>query len=402
MFNKHLFFRLGLLNLAIVALLGLALRLKILLELPFVDYRNLLSAHSHFAFSGWVGFMLMTVFTFDLLSGDPTKQQQKPAWLLLAVNISALGMAATFPFQGYGPLSLFFSSAYILLNFVFARVFIRRLPRSAERPTRLLSTWSVGALLFSAFGPAGLSYILSGRSHNANLYRDAIYWFLHFQYNGFFTLGIFAHLFSRTFPAPVPGDARRFAGLLCASLLPALFLALLWHNEPLFYAAGALGTLLLLGALCFFVKLAAQGMLLKGMRTRLGRRLLRLSFLSFGLKLLLQCGTLIPSLGNAVYGDRPVIIGFLHLVFLGFVSFYLLALLAEEGYFTPERRMPAYPVYVFAAGVFANEILLMLQGLSVLLGANSNYFNWALLGASFLLFAGAALLAGFAWRWRAK
>jgi hypothetical protein len=56
-----------------------------------------------------------------------------------------------------------------------------------------------------------------------------------------------------------------------------------------------------------------------------------LSIGAFVLKMVLQSLTIFAGVGNAVFGDRPVIIGFLHLVFLGFVSPFILA------YYTQER-----------------------------------------------------------------
>ena len=53
MFSKWL--RISLFNLMLVAFLGMILRYKILFSLPFLDQKHLLHAHSHFAFSGWVG-----------------------------------------------------------------------------------------------------------------------------------------------------------------------------------------------------------------------------------------------------------------------------------------------------------------------------------------------------------
>ncbi|TCZ74777.1 hypothetical protein [Flaviaesturariibacter aridisoli] len=395
MHSKHLYFRLGLLNLVLVALFGFLMRLKIVFELPMIDYRNLLSAHSHFAFGGWVGFMLLSFFTVYLL---PAENRRWFGYLLLLINGSALGMALTFPWEGYGAASLFFSSAFILLTTVYAIAFLRTSLRTIEKTTRMLIYWALLAMILSTVGPGLLAWMMSGASANPYLHRSAIYWFLHFQYNGFFTLGIFAHYRSSLAGAPAVSPwTGRFSRLLCAALLPSLFLSLLWLNRPFFYVLGAAGVLLLLAALYAFVRMWQQSGHLSSHRTLLGRRLLRLSFLSLGLKLLLQAGTIIPGLGNAVFGDRPVIIGFLHLVFLGFVSFYLLAHLAEEGYFT-KTRGGSIPVYVFAAGIFANEGLLMLQGLGVLLGTNSSLFSWALLGAAGLLLSGALLMALSAWR----
>ena len=117
-----------------------------------------------------------------------------------------------------------------------------------------------------------------------------------------------------------------------------------------------------------------------------------MAFLSFGLKMVLHVGTLIPALGHAVYGDRPVIIGFLHLVFLAFVSFFILSSLMEQGLFTKKQKLICFPFIVFALGVITTEGLLMLQGLGILFQTNSYIYNWLLWAASILLFLGALLI----------
>lgn len=118
--------------------------------------------------------------------------------------------------------------------------------------------------------------------------------------------------------------------------------------------------------------------------------------------MLLQVGTIFPRLGDAVYGDRPVIIGFLHLVFLGFVTFFLLAFLIEEGYFTYHNKTVVFPFVIFATGILLNEFLLMLQGLGILLNTNNDVFKWLLWGTSIVLFTGAASIALSRWKVKKK
>ena len=58
----HHWIDLSILNLCIVALLGMVLRSKIVFALPFINYNHLLEAHSHFTFGGWVTLILMSLF----------------------------------------------------------------------------------------------------------------------------------------------------------------------------------------------------------------------------------------------------------------------------------------------------------------------------------------------------
>lgn len=393
--KKRFWITVCLLNLCVVALFGFTLRSKILFSIPFIDYRNLLNAHSHFAFTGWVGLSLLLFFIYEVL---PPAAAQKPfyQWMLVLTQVSALGMALTFPVWGYTAPSIVFSSLYIVVSVVFTPVFLRDLRRhGVDKTVRLLSGAALASLVLSAAGPALLVYILVSKSGNSILYRDALYLFLHFQYNGFFTLGVFALLFNHVLKKELAlsRTARRFAGVLCISVLPTLALSLLWHNSVLLYVVAALGCVLMLLSLYYF------GVWMRALKPEplfsepAARVLWLLAALSFALKTLLNIGTIYPPLGHAVYGDRPVIIGFLHLVFLGFITFFLLALLAEYGYYKKSNRTVTYPFVVFGAGIIANEALLMLQGLGNLLRITTSAFNWLLWGASILLFIGAVLLA---------
>jgi hypothetical protein len=181
---------------------------------------------------------------------------------------------------------------------------------------------------------------------------------------------------------------RIAATCLSLALLPALFLSLLWHNNSLFFAVGALGAAFELVAFGFLAAFLLR-------RRPAGQPVARiLEFLSLGslaLKLLLHSGTLIPWLGHAVYGDRPVIIGFLHLVFLAFVSFYFLRHLLAQGWLVSSARTRS-ALLVFCGGVIITESLLGLQGLSILMNSNDRIYAWLLWGASIMLFFGSVLL----------
>ncbi|HEU4903675.1 MAG TPA: hypothetical protein VFT06_12805, partial [Flavisolibacter sp.] len=90
--SKSFWIGLSLLNLCIVALFGFVLRSKILFPLSFVDYRSVLSAHSHFAFGGWVGLCLLTLLIYNILP-EALSQKRFYQWMLAGIEISSLGMA---------------------------------------------------------------------------------------------------------------------------------------------------------------------------------------------------------------------------------------------------------------------------------------------------------------------
>ncbi|HRN44574.1 MAG TPA: hypothetical protein PLH20_07300, partial [Flavobacterium sp.] len=51
--NIQFWLKFSLLNLCLVAALGVLMRYKIGFEFPFFNQKNILHSHSHFAFSGW-------------------------------------------------------------------------------------------------------------------------------------------------------------------------------------------------------------------------------------------------------------------------------------------------------------------------------------------------------------
>ena len=249
--RKHFWLLLSLCNLAIVALFGLVLRSKILFPIYFLDYRQFLSAHSHFAFAGWVGLSLITLLIFNLLP-EEVSSKKTYKWILVGTEVSSLGMALFFPVFGYNAISIFFSSLYILVNYIFGWVYIKDLLKiKMDKTVRLLSMAAIGSLLVSAIGPLGLVYILLSKSGDSILYRDSIYTFLHFQYNGFFTLSVFALYFSQALQKgmTIPPAVKRFSLLMVVSIVPSLFLSLLWHGAFLDYVFAVSGALLILLAL---------------------------------------------------------------------------------------------------------------------------------------------------------
>ena len=394
--NKRSFWlTLALINLCIVALLGFSLRSKILFPLPFLDYSGLLSAHSHFAFAGWAGLSLITLFIYDILP-EAVSQKKIYQWVLLAIEISGLGMAVGFPIYAYNAFTISLSTLYVIAVAVFVPVFIIDVFRNnIDRNVKLLSISAAVSLILSFLGTAGLMYIIISKKGGSLLYRDSIYTFLHFQYNGFFTLAVFALVSNYALKKGIllNKNAQLFSVFLCLSVIPALFLALLWHNDTSFYLVAAIGCfLILMSLLCFYLLLQSSG--LGALFTPgIARTFWIFSIISFTLKMLLQVGTIFPQLGNAVYGDRPVIIGFLHLVFLGFITFYLLALLIENDYFTLRNRQFRLPFIIFSIGIIANEFLLMLQGLGILFNTNNNIYKWLLWCVAIVLFSGTLLIA---------
>lgn len=186
--EKNRWLKISLANLAIVALLGTILRTKILFSLPWIDFKNLLHAHSHFAFGGWITLCLFTLMVYEIL---PFRLYRKVKYkiLLSGIFLSAAGMLFSFPFQGYGFYAIAFSTLFIFFTYGFSWIFVKDLLQA--RPGKAVRMLSIAALIFadlSSVGPFTLAYMMATHHVNLLLYKDSIYTYLHFQYNGFFTL----------------------------------------------------------------------------------------------------------------------------------------------------------------------------------------------------------------------
>lgn len=119
MFIKR-WLRISLFNLLIVSFIGVILRYKIAFYFPFIDQKNLLHGHSHFAFTGWVSQALYVLLADYLAKQKGDSVLKRYRWLLYANAISAYGMLISFPIQGYGFVSIFFSTLSIIAGYVFA------------------------------------------------------------------------------------------------------------------------------------------------------------------------------------------------------------------------------------------------------------------------------------------
>jgi hypothetical protein len=108
--------------------------------------------------------------------------------------------------------------------------------------------------------------------------------------------------------------------------------------------------------------------------------------------MILQMGTIYPALGNAVFGFRPIIIGFLHLVFLGLVSFYVLSYLIQTGELNIEKKFTWFAIVFFFGAVIFNEVVLLVDGIGLMFYVTYPVYPWLLWIASILLFTGAALV----------
>lgn len=388
---------LSILHLCVVALLGVMLRSKIVFALPFINYNHLLEAHAHFTFMGWMTLGLMVLFIYDLL---PVSMSRKSIyqWIMGSMAICAWCVLAAFVVQGHSGISIILSLCFVLLTYLFAIVFIRNLIRTKLALfVKILAVTSIVYLILSSSGIIIITYIYFAKSLDAILYRDALFTYLHFQYNGFFTLAIFALLFNHLndkISLQVKRIICRFSISLSISVVPSLFLSYLWQEpSPWLRIIAIIGSMLMLLSFYFFIVCIRSLRNLYKEEKPVVRFLVSLSMGSFMLKILLQSFTIFPVIGDAIFGNRPIIMGFLHLVFLGFVTLFILAYFIKRGLLRSKKKWTGIAAVVFAGAVILNELFLITQGFAAMFATGSGLFPWLLLLTGILLFIGSLLLA---------
>lgn len=404
--NKRKWINLSIINLTIVALIGMILRSKIVFSLPFIDYNRLLEAHEHFAFGAWVTLALMILMVYELLP-ETLYTKKIYQWILAGIALNSWIMLFTFILSGNSFFSNIFSTLFIFITYVFSWVFINDLRKTAVNKTVfLLAVASVVCLVVSSVGPFAMAYLFASKSLNAIFYKDALYTYLHFQYNGFFSLAVFALLFHKLeskISIEVKKNIHWFSVLLVISILPSQFLTYLWQGpNNLFRTIAIMGSITLLLSLIWFIISAFA--ISKSIKTLspIVKYLGVLSMIAFMLKTFLQSFTIFPAVGNAVFGDRPIIIGFLHLVFLGFVSVFLLTYFAQVGLLNVKKKIIRVVLVVFMLAVIFNEATLMLQGLGAIFIKSSHLFPLLLWVASIWLFVGAILITAESLRFKSS
>ncbi len=391
----HRWLKISFVNLFIVAILGVTLRYKIAFYFPFLQQKFVLHSHSHFAFAGWITQTLMVLLVHHLSLKNGEQVFKKYRWLLYANLITAYGMLLSFIIQGYAFFSISFSTLSILVSYIFAVCYWKDLNKMNEKKVSHL--WFKTALVFSvisSIGAFGLAFMMANKISHQNWYLSAIYFFLHFQYNGWFLFAGLGLLVAKL--EKINGVAKQLKmafWLFCGACIPAYFLSVLWLPIPLiiYYIIIAAVIAQLVGWGLMIKIFVQQKWFFRQYFSKQGQVLLLFSAIAFTIKLLLQTGSVHPGLSQLSYGFRPIIIGYLHLVLLGVTSIFIFGYIVSFE-LIPVTKKLIRGIFIFVAGVIINELLLMAQGVAALTYTSIPYINILLLIAAVILFSGIFLM----------
>lgn len=323
-------------------------------------------AHSHLAFFGWIAMALFGLVAAEVLREGPGcrdgagTRDEGPVDRLagrlglhgVALALASAGAFVTFVRGGYSPPSMALAGLHVVLWIAFVSLVWPRLSAVAP-PVRSFYRASLAFLVVAGAGTMAPAFVMVRGIPGAWVNELSIGLFLVPFLAGFTTLGVMGAVYRQLEGA----TAHRWVlPLVAAGVVPSV-LAYPASAPPSAWidAAGRLGLALFGAGLALFgadlLRVLGRRSEARGLRRDVG--FLGLSgasaALAGALQLLLAFGV-----GAGVAHRRPVVIAFLHLLLLGFVSPALLHALGVTGRRAPRRT-----------ALYAGGLALMLAALVV-------------------------------------
>lgn len=387
-FNFRFWVRFALFNLLIVALLGVIMRYKIGFEFPFFNQKNLQHAHSHFAFGGWISMMIMVLMLQSLQ--QEVKQEVLVSFrkIFIANIIVAYGMLIFFAIEGYAFYSITFSSLSIFISFWFSFKFYKYSKKLNTLPG---VKWLNIAMLFnilSTLGTFSLSYMMASKQIEQHTYLASVYWYLHFQYNGWFffaCMGLFVnYLYTKKLVISADENIFKLFALTC---IPSYGLSVLWLNLPVWvYIIIVASAFTQFYGLYIFLKDLLFTKHISALKLNVAAKLLLgCVLIAIVIKVSLQLGSTVPAISKFAFGFRPIVIAYLHLVLLAFTSVFLIGY-AYISNLIGDSKALKMGLSTFVTGIVLNELLLAIQGVFSITYTKVPFANEMLFIAAIIMF----------------
>jgi len=219
-----------------------------------------------------------------------------------------------------------------------------------------------------------------------------LYFFFHFQYNGWFTFAIIGLFFAWLEQQKINFNlkaANLFFIFSTLAIVPAYSLSLIGMSfGKYFLVIGYISASLQLISLLYFIKSLLDSFSnIKHTFNNWSYSLLAISFLSFIVKELLQAASTLPFLEDYAFLNKSVIIAYIHLTMIGFISFFLLSLLFQLNWMFINSKTVKTGILMLIIGYVFSEFILVLLGLTTFL-----YLHEAIAIFSFIMAIGIDLI----------
>ena len=345
------------------ALLGVLLRSFPLVEMS-ITYKFFVHTHSHIALLGWV-YLALTTLIYKIFIQSPLndKKYRRIFWF---TQVSLVGMLFTFPFTGYALFSIIFSTLFLFASYWFFWFFGRYVKREFKKTNayRCIQA-ALWYLVLSSLGPWALGAIMNILGAESVWYRLAIYFYLHFLYNGWMLMalfGLFFYLLEQRQIQPSKNSFRKFFWGTNLGIVLTFFLSTLFAEPPMFvFVMGGVGGVFQLFALaCLFQFLLPFRTKLRSALSKWQWNVLKTVAVLLLLKMVLQLITAVPYFAKLASTFLDFTIGYLHWTFLGVVTVSLFFLLDYFELIWISRK--AY--FVYFTGFVATELLIFYKGIA--------------------------------------
>lgn len=380
------FFKIPFINLLIAVILGSFLRYLIVGSIPGINFNYLVHAHSHVAFLGWVYlFFFIAILKLFLPTYISLKKYKYQFWL---TQISVMGMLFTFPITGYAAVSIAFSTMHIFLSWWYIYSVNNDIKTTVIESSIVSYYFLRAAFLFlfiSSIGPFALGFIMAKGMGGSDWYDIAIYYYLHFQYNGWFSFALFACLFrileQKNFQ--IFSQSRKLFHVLFYSCILTFALSVLFARPPLWvYLIGLLGALLQIYSLFIFKNILPTIRELQ--LSQISKVILSIVYLSVIIKFVFQFFSVFAD----VLHIRFFVIGYLHLVLLGFISLGIFMVMVLQNWIK-NSILFSVGILCFIVAFIGSEIFIFLQGTGLFFKINVDFpYSQVILGFSLLMVTG--------------
>jgi hypothetical protein len=373
------------------SLLGVFLRLQLVSPTAGVNYTFFLHTHSHVMFLGWIFNALYIGFVSHHV---PPVNQRFFRVLFIAMQGLVVAMLISFPLQGYGFYSILFSTMHTLAAFVFMYKFFR-----VTRQSDTVSLWYARiALVFfivSTIGPFSLGYLMANGMGHSQWYYFALYFYLHFQYNGFFLFGVFSlifHLYQVKGTHLPERETKRVGWVFAIACLPAYFLSVLWAKPGMAYnALGGIAAIAQISGFIILLKAILKNITITRQRfNKHSQTALTFVLTALGLKFALQLASAFPKAAQLAFDLRPIVIGYIHLVLLGVLTLAIFVWYLESS-LLPIAKFKT-TLQLFLTSFIGMEVCLIMSPWWEILPGESSSAHWILFFSVILALATLALL----------
>lgn len=380
--------RFSVFNLLIVSILGTLMRYKIAFSFPYLEQKHLQESHSHFAFYGWITSCIYILILRYLQKVSPAVNSKK-YYRLIAFNLFAsFGMLTSFIYGGYFWLSILFSSIALFTSFAYFFLLIKEL-KSIKENSKI---WFLGGFFFAVLSSLGvflLCYMMATKNILQDVYLASTYYYLHFQYNGFFIFSCIGLLIFSLKEAGAKTPENQNKAIFSLMFLGSLFgygLSILWMElRPWIFTTIIISSFSqTFGTIKIYFLIKENWKNLTNSWSPIQRLIFIFSGVAFSIKIALQLGSNIPAISQFAFGFRNIVIAYLHLVLLMCISSFLIGQILGSYLFKVSRKL-LIGIKLFLLGIFLNELFLGLNGILSIKYLTIPYSNEILLVISLLI-----------------